>query len=410
MFFINIITIIPLKQMTNRVFLLIILLSFFPPYNIRLNATSLNETAFEILKNSPGYKSDLYSLESIAKNLATESNLPDPELEGEYLVMPSDVDNRWAVELTWGLEWPGVYGARGKLAKSRMEAAEKQLSAQQAETLAEIKDFLLDFIRTKKKLLLLEELSQNNDTIYRLAEQANRGGEMTVLDLNKVRLEYANIRVAKATLLDEQAEIITSLNKIYGKDTYALLEKMDCQFPELVMPSFDEIELIKKNAPSVQAARADAQSALLNNKVAKMEALPSISFGYKHAFEDAMHFNGAVLGVSIPIFSSRGKQKAAKAEILAAEYKAESTALEIESEVNSTLKRLDIINQQINEIAPIIENANYNQTLLKAYKGGEITLLDYISDRNYFTTAAIELVTLRHNAAKAIAFLHRYLP
>ena len=394
--------------MNKRISLLATLLVIFS-INIPLKARTLNETAVEILKSSPGYKYDTYSLESTAKNLATESNLPDPELGGEYLVMPSDVDNRWAVELTWSLEWPGVYGARSKEADFKLSAAEKELMAKRAERLAEIKDLLLDFIRTKQKLILLEELAQNNDSIYKLAENAARGGEMTVLDLNKVRLEYANIKVAEATLIDELAEIVASINQIYGSDCGSLLSDMDCVFPQITLPSNEELQLIKKNAPPVQAAQAKVQAAKESKKVAKMEALPAISFGYKHAFEDAMHFNGAVLGVSIPIFSSRGKQKAADAEILAAEYDVEAASLEIESEAMATVRRLEIITGQINEIAPIIENADYNAALLKAYKGGAITLIEYISDRNYFTNAAIELVSLRHNAAKAMAFLQRYL-
>ena len=376
---------------------------------LTLNAESLDETAWHILKSSPQYQSENYSLESVVKNLKTESNLPDPEISGEYLVLPKDVDNRWAAQLEWGVEWPGVYGARGKEAGSKMLAAEKQLMAQRAERLAEIKDLLLDYIRSHQKIMLLEELSRNNDTIYRLAEEAAKGGEMTVLDLNKVKLEYANIRVAKATLLDEQAEVVANLSQIYGRDCSQVLDRMDGAFPEITIPSEEEIAMIKMNAPAVTAARAEADAAVYAKKVAKMEALPSLSLGYKHAFEDGMHFNGAVFGVSLPIFSSRGKQKAAKADIIDAEFKAEATSLEIETEAMATLKRLRLIVSQIEEIAPIVENADYNAALLKAYKGGVISLIEYIADRNYFTNAAVELVSLRHNAAKALAFLQRYI-
>lgn len=375
---------------------------------IYCGAKSLDQTAFDILINSPEFRAQTYSLEGTMANLKTESNLPDPELSGEYLVMPQDVDNRWTVQLEWGLEWPGVYKSRSNEAKSKLTVAQKETLALRAERLAEIKDLLLDYIRSQQKLIILQELSNNNDTIYQLALQASRGGEMTVLDLNKVKLEYANIRVAMAAILDEKAEVVTNISRIYGADCSNLLQNLDCRFPDIILPSYQEIENIKLKAPAIQSALAEAESARLAKKTAKMEALPSISFGYKHAFEDAMHFNGGVLGISIPIFSSRGKQKAAKADILAAETKAEATSLEIESEAINTLKRIELINSQIKEIAPIIEDADYNSALLKAYKAGVITLIEYISDRNYFTSAAVELVSLRHNAAKALAFLQRF--
>lgn len=370
---------------------------------------TLNETALEILKAGPGFQADIYSLESVFSNLKTTSNLPDPEIGGEYLVMPSDVDNRWTAELSWGLEWPGVYGARSKESKIKMSAAEKAVYYQRVEKLAEIKDLLLDYIQCRLKLGLLEELNRNNDTIYQLAEHAAKGGELTLLDLNKVKLEYANIRGAKAVLLDEEAEIIGGLSRIYGQDCSQLLQSMECVFPEILIPSEREIEIIKQSAPSVKTAMAEAEAVRQGRSVAKMEALPSLSVGYKHQYEDGMHFNGATFGISVPIFSSRGKQKAAKADIAEAEFKAESAAIEAETEALSTLRRLKLVTRQIEEISPIVEDVNYNKTLLKAYQGGVMTLLEYISDRNYFTNAAVELVSLRHTAAKAQARLQKYL-
>ena len=373
-------------------------------------AASIDDTAWKILLDSPEFKAGKYSLDATVKNLKTETNLPDPELGGEYLWMPKDVDNRWALELSWGIEWPGVYRARNKEAMAKMTAAEKALWTQRAERLAEIKDLLLDYIRCRCKLSLLEELAQNNDTIYRLAEDAARGGEMTVLDLNKIRLEYANIRVAKVTLMDEEAEVTGQLTAILGHDPAYLLEDLDCTFPEIIWPTEQELALIKENAPAVQKALADSKVSKNARKVAKMEAFPSLSLGYKHAYEDGMHFNGATFGISIPILSSRGKQKAAAADVLESEFNAGAVALEVENDATAILKRLRLLDMQIKEIAPIIENADYNAALLKAYKGGVLTLLEYISDRNYFTNAAVELVSLRHNAAKAMALLYRYLP
>lgn len=372
------------------------------------SAESIDNTALAILYHSPEFISQNYALESAARNLHTASNLPDPEVSGEYLWMPRDVDNRWSAQLSWSLDWPGVYAAKRKEAGLLFSAAEKNTWKQRIDRLAEIRDLLLDFIQCRQKLRLLDELALNNDSIYRLAEQAAKGGEITVLDLNKVRLEYANIKGAKAAIIDEEADILGNLSYIYGDDCLILLENLDCAFPPVKIPSPQEIDILKQNAPDVIAALADADAARQAKSVAKMEALPAISLGYKHAFEDAMHFNGVVWGISLPIFSSRGKQKAANAAILEAEYMAEAHAAQAEAEINAIVRKLALTSQQIEELAPVVENADYNAALLKAYKGGVITLIEYISDRNYFTNAAVELVTLRHAAAKTQSSLRRF--
>lgn len=376
--------------------------------SLGVRAESLNATAVRILTESPNYKSQDFSLQAAQLDLATSSNLPDPELKGEYLVLPSDVDNRWTAELSWGVEWPGVYNARSNEAKSQLNAAQLATTAKRLEQLYEIKLLLIDYVECSLKLKLLDTLNQNNDSIFHLAEQAARGGEMTVLDLNKVKLEYANIRSARALLIDQQSQIIAELSQTLGKDCTPLIEAMDCDFPPVDIPTQEQISAICESAPEILCVLAEAESARKAKSVAKMEALPSISLGYKHAFEDGMHFNGATFGISLPIFSSRGKQKAVNASIAEAEFTAEAKAAEIEAELLETRKRLVLLEQQINEISPLIENADYNSALLKAYKGGVLTLIEYISDRNYFTTAALEFASLRASAAKSQTALEKY--
>lgn len=396
-----------LRLPKNNIFI-IILLSFTFCGFLPGKAASLEETALRLLTESNEFKSRNFSLESAMASLATASNLPDPELSGEFLVAPQDVDNRWAAEVSWSVEWPGVYKARGKEAQLKLKAEEKALYLERNEKLVEIKDLLIDYVQCHQKLALLEELTQNNDTIYHLAHEAAKGGELTVLDLNKVKLEYANIRVAKASLIDEQNRIIADLSTIFGKDCTKILGNMACVFPEIVIPASEDLTLIVNQNPSVENALAKAEAAKQSKKVAKMEALPSLALGYKHAFEDGMHFNGVTWGISLPFFSSHKKQKAAEADIRATEYDVEMERELTESQISQTVERLRKVKYQIDEIAPIVENADYNAILLKAYKGGVMTLIEYITDRNYFTAAALELVTLRNNAAKIQNSLYKY--
>ena len=381
-----------------------------PPLQSSINeGLSIDETALKILLESPGFQAEIYSFKSLEADLKTSSNLPDPEIGGEYLVMPQDVDNRWTAEISWGLEWPGVYGAKGREAKSKMNSADKAIYAQRIDKLTEIKDLLLDYILCRQKCGLLDELNKNNQKIYELSEAQARSQEMTILDLNKVKIEYSNIKSALAALYAEEAEITANLSEIYGENCRNILKKMDCRFPEIYIPTDIDMTQIKSNSPSFQTALAEAETARQSKKVSKMEALPSLSIGYKHQFEDGMHFNGATLGISIPIFSSRGKQKAANAQILEADYKVETTGVSIETEISSLINRIKLLKQQIEEISPYVENVDYNTILVRAYEEGLLSLLDYISERNYFTNAAVEFVTLRHGAAKAQNGLKKYL-
>ncbi|MDE6023424.1 MAG: hypothetical protein K2G13_07980, partial [Muribaculaceae bacterium] len=62
--------------------------------------------------------------EQNAKDLETKTiaNAPDPSLEGDYMVLPAGVDNRWNIAINYDMEWPGVYKSRRDLSKAMQDA------------------------------------------------------------------------------------------------------------------------------------------------------------------------------------------------------------------------------------------------------------------------------------------------
>lgn len=357
-----------------------------------------SEVAVKILETSPATRADKLGLASLSESLKTESNLPDPEMEGEYLFAPGDEKNRWGAGVTWGIEWPGVYSARREEAMGKLTAAETAMEGERHLRLIEIKRRLLDYVLAEKKLAVLGEIGAANDSIMALSQKAERHGELTRLDMNKLRLEQASLRSAILAARDAREEAVAWLNVAYCNDCSPLLEMMACELPEIIVPAdFDTAQ-----SSSVAAARAEAEAAKRGLKVAKAEDYPSLSIGYQHAFEDGIHFNGASVGISVPLFSSRGKKAAAKAAIAEAEFKAEKAAAEAGMETEASRRRLAILAQQIEEMSAVINDADNVGLLMKAYRGGVITLVDFLNERNYFTNAALDLLSRRHAAANLL--------
>ncbi len=358
-------------------------------------AESPENVALRILESDPSMQSLYLDNEALKEALKTEANLPDPEIEGEYLFAPAGETNRWGAGLSWGLEWPGVYSARRNVNAGKIMVAEAGANMIKRERLIEIKRLLLDYVLQEKQLELLKNVNSVNDSIMTLAANAERGGEMTKIDLNKLKLERASLNSQIAEIMSGREETVSSLSSIYGGDCSALLKGMNCDFPALDPPSMNDGE----NSPEVIAARAEAEAAIKEEKAASMESLPGISIGYQHAFEEGIHFNGASLGISIPLFSSRNKKKAAKAATVAATHKAEAAKIAASEKIKGGLKRLSLLKNRIDEIRPILEDSGNNLLLMKAYKGGVITLIDYLNERNYFKQAGLDLLTLRYEAA-----------
>lgn len=358
-----------------------------------------SEVAHKILEASPASRADEMGIASLSETLKSAGNLPDPEIEGEYLFATGNEKNRWGAGVSWGLEWPGVYAARRNEAAGKLTAAEAAAALARHDRLIEIKRLLLDYVLLKKQTAVLNEIQATNDSIMSLSQKAERHGELTRLDMNKLRLEHASLTGNIMSLQESIAETVMNLNILYGGDCNALLNEMVCEFPEI---EEHEGKWDLTAAPSVQAAQAEAEAAKKSLYASRAESYPGLRIGYQHAFEDGAHFNGASLGISIPLFSSRGKKAAAKAAIAEAEFKAEQAAAEARMEMEGSERRLVILLRQADEMSAVIEDNDNTALLLKAYKGGIMTLTDYLNERNYFINSQLELLTIKHSAANLL--------
>ena len=388
---------------------LTILSAFILPFRLFSQPLSFDETALKILKGSPLYVAEELGYEAATLSLKTETNLPDPQLEGEFLSTRADVTDRWSAQLSWDLDWPGIYNARKKNADALAKEASMALTTGRNERLGEIKKLLADYILQEKKLKLMNDLSRTNDSILLLSRSAAKDGEITLLDLNKIRLENASIHGMEATLADERFATISALSAYYGVDCEGLLQSMICDFPAPYIPTDTEIEEFALNSPDVAGADARLQAANAAAKVARMEMYPSLSVGYKYAYEDYMHFNGATLGISLPIFSSRNKKKAADALKSEADYNLHATKDATILRMRQLSERLKNMKGQTDEISAILNETDHSSLLLKAYKEGVITLVDYLTERNYFTNAELDYLNLRHSITLTAIELQNYI-
>ncbi|MDE7109311.1 MAG: TolC family protein, partial [Muribaculaceae bacterium] len=347
----------------------------------------------------PALKSLRSANEAAALEMSAETNLPDPEVEGEFLAAPKGVENRWGAGISWGFDWPGLYSARKGKVRGEIDRLTAQENLAVKNTVNEIRRLILDYILQTNRINVLKGIEASNDTVADLAAKANKGGEMTLLDMNKIRLETASLEVRLSTLISERQSTVGRLSAIAGKDCQPILEEMECVFPESGDISESELREGIGKSREMELAKSEINAASLGRKVAKMESLPSLSIGYRHAFEDGNHFNGGSLGFSLPLFSGRGKGKAAKAALEAANLAAEQIRYENESSGIISLRQLDLLKKEIAAVAPLLESADSNTLLLKAYRSGVITLIDYLVERNYYTEAAMQLLEMRYAAA-----------
>lgn len=357
--------------------------------------------AVEILKQSYIYKSICESTASSVSAIKTEANLPDPEIEGEYLVSGTESPDRWGAGIAWGLEWPGVYSTRNSLVKKKEISELRLQDVRVMETLADIKRLLLNYIYEEKQMEILNSIVNSNDSLLKVCKKSmDSGYGPSVLDINKLKVELAQAKTQLKDVESSRISTVGELKGIYGKDPSGLLDGMTKDFFRVPIPS-DLTEAIEKS-PSIQEAVANVAVAKAEERTVKWEGLPNLTIGYRHAYEDGNHFSGPTVGISLPIFSQKGKRKAAKANVLAAETQAESVRSKITESVLANAQRYNLMLGYIAEVMPSIVNPENFRLLSVAFNGGQLPLSEYLRERSYYFNAMLDLTKIEFDATSIL--------
>lgn len=347
-------------------------------------------------------------MEQETKDLETKTlaNAPDPEVEGSYLIAPKGETNRWGVELSYGMEWPGVYGARREVAEAQRQANAAEASAVAYEKRLEILTEIGTYLYADRRLEIMRRMAESTDSLMHIAERSLRGGQMSRIDLSKLQLERGRVNTQIANIEGEKRESEGRLQTLNGgHDCTSLLATIDRTF---VMTPLHSLELYLEEAlerPQVTQAMAELHAAQHGVQVAKGEGLPGFSIGYAHEFEDGMHFNGANLGITLPLFSNRGKVKAAKAAEAAAEFRKSTAVEQAESDIRAMYDEVLALDESLKVPTEVFRDTDYSTLLFKAYKGGEISLVDYLQERAWFQEAHLDFLELQYQREQTMWLL-----
>lgn len=390
-----------MKRIITTIFFAIIIAG------ISTHAKSFNDILYDIAANNPELATSVAQNESDKINLKSENNLPDPEIGYEHKW--GKEGKKWGIGIAQSFEWPGVYSVRKKVINSSSEAIEYLNKTNYLNKLVDIKLLLIDIINQHKQLLLISQLENQIDTLSIKYEQGLKQGEVTKLDINKLKIE-------KIALLRQRKNINNQLNTLKasllaengGKDISSILSNLS-SYPEETILSEEKYEqMLNENDPKVAQLSSMAKAQELSSKALSMSKLPGFSLGYKFENELGTYFNGFSIGISIPIFSKRHKKNAIVATQKAISL--QSNAYEIEKLAQIKVQRSNAISlyNELEQLRPTLENNDNILLLKKALDGGQISLITYIQEVNFFLEAQKNYLDVEYNYYQLLASLNKY--
>ena len=375
------------------------------------HAITIDEVLNTIFANNLGIKAQKAIAESEKSNRNSTTGLRnDPAIDGEYLFGNEQNNDKWAVSISQGFNWPGFYSAQTKAVKSANEATNLLVNANILETMMNARQLCIDIVTLNRKKAFMIGQMERYTKMLNNNEKAFNQGEVTILDTNKFRIEYLNAKLDADAI---EMELNKKINELVGLNAGIEIDRAELhamtEYPQSsLLPLNDYLQLMASSDPNLQYYATSHEAATHAITAAKRERLPGFTLGYKYSKESGKPFQGPVFGVNLPVFSTRGKVTAAKADAYAAQLQQEKFETERTTEITNDHARATMLKEMIESYHQALDSSNYTALLEKAFNGGQMTALEFLMELQYYYNSVFELTDFEHEYFSIENSLNRY--
>ena len=375
---------------------------------ICVKALTVDDIINNIKSNNIILKAIEESKNRAINNIKSTNNLSNPEVGFEYHKGSNISGNKYGFSVTQKIEWPGIYISRTKVNQSRIAVENAKQINEYLNILLDAKQLCIQLVNLNRKINIQQEVVTNISQLYTVYDKGFKHGEISIVDINKLKIEMLNVQRAFDELKAQRVAIkeqiiqlngdieIDQLTTLMDYPTQSL-ETLECYLSEVV--KFD---------PTYIEQMADVEAMKKNLSVSKMGWLPDFSLSYMYTNELGTKFNGFAVGASVPIFANRNKVGASKSELIAKELSQKDILIKLESTIKAEYSHVVIAKSQMYSYSNILESGNNEKILMKALEGGQMSLLDYLLELRYFLEARPTLLDLELEYNSLLTSLNKY--
>ena len=371
----------------------------------------LDRLAEQILSSNPELVSMRHAANAEDYSMKAGNQLDAPEIEVEHLFGEAGVKNKTGITVSQSFDWPGAYRARSKAADLSRRARQLSLQAAYRDKVQEAKLLMLDIIYCRARKDMLDSAYENVSQLLDFTVKAYDNGELTILDVNRLRLSRLSLRSQCSEARIAHQSLRSSLEALAGhRDVSSVWEALT-DFPyEPILPEEAYTSAVEESNPAIAAARARAEALRSQSTAEKLTSYPGFSIGYRYSREEGHDFHGFTAGISLPFLRKNYAAKAAAEQATAAEFDilaARSSALSSMYSLRAEATALAADNE---EYARVFSESDNMRLLSMAYRGGEMNSLDYLTNINYFLEARMAALESQYKREVAAVRLNSLLP
>lgn len=331
----------------------------------------------------------------------------DPQVQLGYLWgSPSPIGDRKDVSIRQEFDFPTVYASRNRLASKQGEAAEWQYRQERMQLLLKAKQTCIRLVYSNALAYLYEQQAVRARKMAEAYKRMLQEGSTNQLELDKARLHRTTIESRLSAVHLEQSQLLAELQAMNGGHPIVL---NDTAFSLSPMPNYfeDYLAEAEQNSPVLQYMQQQRAVADDHISVARASSLPKWSVGYMGEFVTGNTFQGVTIGLSIPLWENKNRVRQARQAATAVSQQTDDVRLQYRTHLRSLYDQAVQLQQTVAQYDAALSPDGL-ALLTRAFEKGELPLLNYLLEQDYWTNAYDHRLQAQRDLASVVAELNAW--
>ena len=340
-----------------------------------------------IAQNNAELKAYRAFIESRQLENRTGNNLPDPQLSAFYLPYGENNGAEYTeYQVSQSFEFPTVYAARGKWNDLQGQQLAIEYAKLRQEILLQANKLIVDITTLQQRKELERTRREQGKQVYGQIQELYEKEQVGILDLSKAKIAWIQEQFVVEQIETEIQNSLLLLQKLNGGqlvelDKIRLREETEVESLEMLW------QAKMAQDPALQQLGINESVSQQKIKLEQNKVLPDLTAGYNYQGVSGNNFSGFYGGVSIPLWNSKNKVKAAVAEYEYRQSQTEAVTVTLYASFQERYNWYQVTLKKYREYQTIMESLDSEALLLKAFTLGELSFMEYYVELQFYRDA-----------------------
>lgn len=329
----------------------------------------------------------------------------DPEIEFAYLWGNTAVaGDRTDFKISQSFDFPTVYSHKERISKFKNTNTELLYKAERISLLLHAKQLCIQLVYYNA---LAKEVYQRLGNAERIASAFKtklEKGDANIIDNNKIQMNVISLQNEATGIETERTMLLSELKRLNGGQEVVFDQS---NYSDGILPdNFDEwYSRTLSQSPVLQHANTQISIREEEVRLNKAQGLPKLSAGYMSEQLLGEKFQGVTVGLSIPLWSNKNRVRQSQAQLVANQSLLADCKVAFQTRLQGLYDKAVKLQQSALKHRIALSSFNNELLLKKALDAGEISLLIYLTELEYYYQAFRQVLETEKNFELTLAEL-----